>query len=229
MEMIVPHLNGEISFLHPAFGADTYKNVGQAILKAGLKVPTGDYMASLLHSAYCRKEVNNEPEFKNVKDIMRSNWLWVFNVNNWTDKGVYIIQDLKAEGRDMQLDLNQLERKLKGGKDFQGVRFSKDGRIRFAPKGSYTLGERTAKDLETDGFIIGSYGVEGAKKLAEVAYKFKNQPYLYGLEIVEGADSEKRVSALGGSGGVRLGVVGYWGVDYWCHSFWVRAPRKFLQ
>ncbi|PIN91551.1 hypothetical protein COU57_00180 [Candidatus Pacearchaeota archaeon CG10_big_fil_rev_8_21_14_0_10_32_14] len=157
-------------------------------------------MASLLHSAYCDDSVSNEPEFKNVREIMKNRWLWVFNRNLWTDKGVYVSQDDKAVGRSKQLDINELEKKLKGGRELSvgGIRFSQDGKTRYAPKGSYTSGDHTPERLSKDGFIIASCNQEGAEKLGEVSSKFKNNPYLYSLDISERQKPELRVSAVYG-------------------------------
>src|SRR4030042_3164429 len=89
IELWTPHNTGEIAHAFPAIGPDTYQNVGTKILKSGQKVPVGDYTAPLIHTAYC-SQVKDEPEFENVREIMGSNWLWVFNRNGWTNEGVYV-------------------------------------------------------------------------------------------------------------------------------------------
>ena len=191
--IVVPHEGGEIAFAYPSVDLDTYLNVGRRILENGQNVPTGDQMASLLHAAYCDGSVKDEPELKDVRETMR-NWLWVFNRNLWTPEGVYVIQDLEAMGISQLLNQNDLEEMLKGGKDLGGVRFSQDGRIRFAPKGTYTPGGHTPESLAKDGFMVASYGLEGAEKLGEVSAKFREEPYIFGVEVNK---PEQRVSALG--------------------------------
>jgi hypothetical protein len=57
--------------------ANTYLEVGKKILNAGQKVPIGDYTASLLHPAYC-SDARSEPEFEDVRGVMRANWLLGF-------------------------------------------------------------------------------------------------------------------------------------------------------
>ncbi len=214
-----PYEQGQISFAFPSLGPNAYRNVGKEVLSHGLRVPTGDYTASLVHSAYCDTQVKDEPEFQNIREIMKNRWLWVFNNCLWTDKGVYVIQDLKAEGKDRKLNLKSLEKSVnaKGIKDVNGVRFSKDGRVRFAPKETYQLGEKTSQSLSEDGFVIASYDVDGAKRLGEVSGKFQSNPFTYGVVVSEGAQPELRISALGGIGG-RLLVVGYsfggWGLAF---------------
>jgi hypothetical protein len=198
VEMWVPHNGGEIAFAHPVVDANTYLKVGKKILNAGQKVPTGDYTASLLHSAYCN-DAGSEPEFKDVRGVMRANWLWVFNRNLWTDKGVYVVSDDSVIGRSQPLDISDLEKSLKGGKELSwgAIRVSEDGLTRFAPKGSYVLGDNTPNTLGNDGFVVASFGKDGAEKLGEVASKFRANPYTYGLDIQEGQQPELRVSAVG--------------------------------
>ena len=197
--LIVPYNNRELVYVHPRVGPNTYIGVGSEILKQGLLVPTGDYTAPLIHSAYCDEEVTSEPEFESVREIMKNRWLWVFNRNGWTNKGVYVSQDLEAKGLSAPLDVRELEKSLKGGREFNGIRFSEDGRVRFAPKELYVLGNHTPDSLSKDGFIIASFGKDGAEQIAEVSSKFKyNNPMTYGLDIEEEQNPEQRISALGG-------------------------------
>ncbi len=196
-KLIVPHNGKEIVFAYPSIGPNTYRNVGESILKSKQSVPTGDYTSSLVHSAYC-SNISNEPESKNIKNILTKRWLWVYNQNLWTDKGVYVIQDLKAEGKFIQLKQGDLEKMLKGAKDINGLRFNKNNKVRYAPKESYKLGDHTSDSFSKDGFVIISCGKEGAEKLGEVSSKFNNKnPYLFGLVIKKGQTPEQRVSTLG--------------------------------
>lgn len=219
----VPYENGEIAYASPSFGPNTYQKVGQEILSHSLKSPVGDYIASLLHASYCNPKTTDISQFQDVKNKMRTNWLWVFNRNFWTDKGVYVIQDSEAKGRSDPLDINQLEEMLKGSQEIDGVRFSNlfEKRVRFVPKDTYKLGEHTSESLAKDGFVVASYNVDGAKKLAEVSSKLKNNSITYGVKVAEGNQPELRVSALGEFGG-GLRVYGNgWRDDDWCHAFGV--------
>jgi len=217
----VPYENKSIAFAHSSFGPGTYQQVGKAILGAGLTLPTGDYTASLVHPAYCSK-LKGEPEFNDIREKMESNWLWVFNTPLWTDKGVYVVQDEKAQGISRKLSVNQLERMLRHGKEVHGLRFSEDGRVRFAPKESYKLGEHTPESLAKDGFVIVSYDFEGAEKLGEVSEKLPNKPMTWGVEVNEGEKPELRVSALVANYYGRLHVYGLYHVDScYCHAFGV--------
>ncbi|MBS3093979.1 hypothetical protein J4456_05370, partial [Candidatus Pacearchaeota archaeon] len=151
----------------------------------------------MLHAAYC-SEIKDEPEFQNVREIMRNRWLWIFNQNLWTDKGLYVIEDQKIKGLSEKLTISNLEKKLSGGTKIKGtnVRISKEGKIRFAPNDSdtYLLGEQTADQLKINDILIAQYLKEGAEKLGEIAAQFKNNSFVYGLDISEGQNPELRVS-----------------------------------
>jgi len=195
--LVVPHQGKEIAFAYPSVGPNTYTQVGAEILKQGMNVPTGDYTASLLHTAYCDDSVAKEPEYQNVRELMKNRWLWVFNRNLWTKDGVYVLPDLEAIGRNQPLNQKDLEKMLKGSKEFNGVRFSEDKKVRFAPKETYQLETNTPESLAKDGFVIASYGIEGAEKLGEVSSKFKVKPYVHGIKT---DTQEQRVSGLGTNG-----------------------------
>ena len=197
VELWVPHNGREIAFAPLIRG--NYRNVGAQILANNQRVPTGDYTASLTDAAYLSPEVANEPEFKAVRDTIRSDWLWVFNIDTWTDKGVYSMHDLEAKGLTDTTSIKQLEAMLEGGKELSwgGIRISQDGRVGFAPEGSYELGEHTAESLATDGLVVVTYDVEGAKKIGNLSKKFRYNPKTWGVEVQEGQAPEKRVSALG--------------------------------
>ncbi len=208
----------------PSIGPNTYKNVGSAILSRELKVPTGDHTASLVYPAYCNPKKFSKLGSEEIKNIMKESSLWVFNRNFWGPKGVYVLQDLEAKGTDESLaeeslDINKLKRllrtrfevtllgepfatvsllesKLENGKEISGIRFSKDNRLRFAPKKTYAFGDHTAESLIKDGFMIASYGKKGTEKLGGVCAKFEYQPHVFGIEVQKDFFLEQTVSTL---------------------------------
>lgn len=215
VKLWTPHNGGEAAFAPLIRG--NYRNVGKQILESNQAVPTGDYTASLVDTAYFSPEVANDPEFKAVRDAVKNDWLWVFNVNTWTDKGLYSMKDLEAVGRSDTTSVEQLEAMLKDGKELSwgGIRLSKDGRVGFAPKGSYRLGEHTSDSLAKDGLVVVTYDEKGAEKIGRLSTKFKYNPKTWGIEVGEGKAPEKRVSALGyGFNCGRLNVIGLNFVDY---------------
>ncbi|MEK6945433.1 MAG: hypothetical protein AABW63_01435 [Nanoarchaeota archaeon] len=205
VELIIPHREKEIKVAYPFSGANPYSNgkarswtqdfsgastdpsVKSQILKQHQLIATGDQTASVIYAAYC-SNLKNEPEFREIRNIMEEGasdtvGFWVFNKTLWTKKGVYVVQqDPEAIGIKQDLDQNELEVMLENSKEIRGVRFSKDEKVRFAPKETYNLEFNTPDFLAKNGFVIASYGEEGAQKLAEVSTKFKNQPYIVALE-----------------------------------------------
>ncbi|MBS3079857.1 hypothetical protein J4221_00125 [Candidatus Pacearchaeota archaeon] len=175
--LIIPHEDGEIIFAYPSIGG-FYREVGRGILEKGYKIPTGEEIASLIRSVY--------PPYTFIKDHVR---IWVFNRNLSTYNGVYVLQDQEANGtifsgeyvssqahRQHKINLinkvNKLEKIVKNGEEIEGVRFSEDGRIRFAPRETYVSKDKIP--LSKNGFVIASFGLEGARKLEEASHNFKD-------------------------------------------------------
>lgn len=193
----VPLEQGEYVYARPAFGPDTYQNVGKQILRAGLAVPTGDAIVPLMHAAYCRP--SQDKEFSDVTSAIKSRWLSVFNQDIWTSEGLYVIQDTQAQGLSKVRTVKSLEKRLKNAKELSwgGLRFSKNGSVRFAPKGSYTIGKHTSQSLAKDGAVVAQYGIRGAELLGEVIEIIQKPAYTHGLEIQKDQKPEQRVSSLG--------------------------------
>lgn len=191
-QLLTPPDAGNIAFAYPPEGPKGYCHVGAEILRKGQEVPHGDYTALLLRAAYC-SDARTRSEFKNVRKIL-GKWggLWVFNRNLWTPNGVYVVQDLEAIGnfltslasekrrRHQDLNIRDLEKRLDGIEEIKGVRFSKDGRVRFAEIGTYKFGDHTSKELARDGFIVASFGLKGAKRLAEFSSRVQKRAVVYG-------------------------------------------------
>lgn len=206
----VPHGDGEIAFAYPFAGKGNYAGVGGIILGNGQQVPTGDYTASLLHSVYCSKDVANVHEFQEVKKLLKDSWFWMFNRVLWIYEGVCVIRDQGVIGRSQPPNIRNLEKIISGGKEINGVIFSEDGKVRFAPKETYKLGYATPKEFAKNGFIIASCGEEGAEKLGEVAKTFSKRSIIYGTIIKKGQTPEIRVSSVADHwGDVRLYFGGY--------------------
>jgi len=180
-ELYVPHENGEIAFYYPPFGPGYYRNIGIEILSKGLNPCVGDYFASLMHSAFCVWPVQSY--FLKIQEMFFNGASFYFyNINHYTKRGVYVIQDFLAEGIRDEINADNLERLLRGGKEIRGIRFSPDNRIRFAPKGSYQPGHLSPEDFAKDGLVIASFNFEGAEKLAIVSSEFPRPPYIFGCE-----------------------------------------------
>lgn len=218
--LCIPHSSGRITINSPT-GPGSYVDVGRAILEKGQNVLTGDYTASLLYAAYCSEEMKNEPLLVETRRLMKEKWLWVFNMNWWTSKGVYVIQDIGSIGErlpknsnklDSLLEKADLEEKLIGGEEIHGVSFSKDKQVRFAPQLSYHSGLRRQERFAWDGFMVASFGKEGAEKMAEVAKLFEGN-HVYSFQLT--GYPTTTVSAIGLRFGIRFGFGGDgWGNGY---------------
>lgn len=192
-------INGN-SFSFPAFEGN-YISSGKNVTDTGaLTFPTGDQVADLIYSAYCDSDVRDTKEMKDIRNKMYCRRLWVANRILWTPKGVYAVQDPQGIGLSQNLAVNELEDELKNGEELSwgGVRFSEDSRVRFAPKGSYHLGSPTAESYANDGFVIASFGLDGAKKIGEISQsqEFIYNPFIWGLELDKGQNPVQRLSSV---------------------------------
>lgn len=202
-------------FVYPAEGPGNYRTVLGSVKDKKLALATGEQTASLLNEFYTSEsnEFTKSPEADNVKGIMKDNYFWIPNRVLWTPRsadnaGVYIQHDPNAVGLSERLDIGQLEDALSGGKTIKCVRFSKDGRTAFASLNTVTLEAQSRERLANNGFVIASYGVEGAEQLAKVSAKFALKPYVWGVDNNTNQPIQ-RLSALNRDwGGGRLSVSG---------------------
>lgn len=95
------------------------------------------------------------------------------------------------------MNLSELEEMLK----------EENPRVRFVPFG-YKIESQTALELEKNSFVRALAGKEGAEKLAEVADKYKRNPYVFSFNNID--KEVQRVAALLSDWGLvgGLGVVG---------------------
>ena len=204
-KLIAEHRGEDLTFLHPSYGPDTYFNVRDSIQNAGLSLPTMAETASLVYTAF-----NSEDKYsKEVKQILQDRWLWAFDKNLYTSKGVYIYPELISNRED--LEESELVKKLEAN----------DKSIRFVPFGFKTE-SMTSMELAKNAYLKALAGDEGAEKLAEIADKFENKPYLWALTSVN--QPETRVSAVGSyrDFDLRLSVDGYGRGGRVGHAFGVR-------
>ena len=212
----IPHERGKLSFQHPAFKG-TYGNVAKAIDKVGLKRPNSFETASLVYNAFQNKDGNYESK---IIKILRNNWFGEFTGNLYLPKsneeisnGVILdldSQNLKFENGKLVMNKDSLIKRLK----------EKDPPVKFVSFGFKTK-EQSSLELSENPYIVARYGEEGADKIAKVADKYSNKPYLWSFKSV---DEEKvRMSALCRlwSFDDRLLVGGGWGVGNRGHAFGV--------
>ena len=222
--LTVPHEGGELSFAYPAFRGN-YGNVAKQIDNEKLKRPNSSKTASLVYDAWKSPKEQYSSE---IISILKDNCLWEFTGNLYLPKldeeinnGVILdldSQNLKFnENGKLVMDKNSLVQRLKNN----------DSLVKFVPFG-FKTGKQNLIEFEKNPYIQAKYGKEGAEKIAEIASKYKNKPYINSFNSVD--QEEARMSALVRSWnfGGRLSVYGdYWyGYYYDGRAFGVCAPGK---
>ncbi len=83
----VSHLDGKVSFDTKSFKG-IYDSVGNQIEEVGLEKPTPEKTASLVYSAY---ENPDNKYAKEIKNIMKNSWFWMFNTIKYVpNEGAFI-------------------------------------------------------------------------------------------------------------------------------------------
>jgi len=178
-KLTTTHNGQDLTFLHPVYGPGTYANVGLGIEKAGLKKPTMAETASLVHAAF-----NSDDRYSSeIKDIMENAWLWAFTGTLYAPQGAYIQDNPEIRNGMPFMEESELVKKLEAN----------DPSVRFVQFG-YPTGDMISLELAKNDYVIALAGKEGAEKLAQVADKHRNNPYLWSFESVE--NPQTRVSAL---------------------------------
>jgi len=183
-KLISTHNKGDLVFLHPVYGPNTYANVQGQIEKDGLVAPTLAETASLVYSAF-----NSDNKYsQEIQKLMKDRWLWGFTGILYTPKnGVYMQPHPEIRNGMPFMDESELEKKLDANHP------SYDPSVRNIPFG-FKTGKMSVLELAKNPFVIALAGKEGAEKLADVADKYRNKPYLYSFNSVK--EPLTRVSAL---------------------------------
>ncbi len=208
----IPHEGKKLSFQYPEFSG-TYGSVANEIDKAGLKRPNSSETASLVYDAW---KTPKEEYSQEIISILKNNWLWEFTGNLYLPKsneeinnGVILETNPKIENGKLVMDKNSLIKRLK----------ENDSNVKFVPFGYNTEGQNLF-EFQKNPYIVARYGKEGSEKIAEVASKYKSNPYIWSFKSV---DKEKvRMSALGWVWGFDVGLLvdgSDWDGDYRGRAF----------
>ncbi len=182
-EIDVLHKDTILTFTHPAYGQNNYSNLKELIEKDSLNSPTMSETASLVYQAFINDKEEKEPEFNDIKKIMKDRWLWGFTGILYTPKLIYIQDNPETRNGRPFMDESELVKKLE----------QKDPNVRTLQYG-FKLESMSSLDLAKNPFVIALAGEEGADKLAQVADTFKSKPYLGSFKSVD--ENLTRVSAL---------------------------------
>ena len=195
----VPHKDGILSFATPAFSNGGYVSIGMRILDAKLELPTIEQTASLVHAAWQDPDETYQADI--ISKLMTNYWFWGFNELLYVPgKGVYIRDRPEVKKGRAVMNKSELVKKLEAG----------DPSVRFVPFG-YKMGVQSYGELAKNPFIQALAGEEGAEKLAEVAGKYKNKPYVSSYKLEEVNRLTSRVATLGSDS---IGVGFYLGSCY---------------
>ena len=202
----VPHLEGILTFLHPAIGPGTYNNVMGQVTKDELLRPTSSQTLSLVDLAYQNRD---SPYIKDVADLFIKKYLWSATENlSILKNGIIVYDNINGE-------MPQTSKKL------LEMYESKDQRVRLVPYG-FKTGSQEVSDFVRNPYVIAQFGEGQMDLVARVAERFKLKPW---VNAVQNVDREtKRYTALGSLwGGGRLCVDGaYHGGDDDGYAFGVR-------
>lgn len=197
-EFDIPYNAKTLKFVYPVAAPGNFDNVGLELISRKQRILSGDETASLIHAVYCIPDIQNKPESNEIRNIFENCGFWLFERPIWTEKGVYINQDFSTDAWKASFDLKTLSDRVRAGKTIDKVMFSLDEKLRFASKTSYKFGEQSVEDLRNNGYVIASCGVDGARKLAEVAKKFRLNPYVDGSETNDFELGLATISVLNG-------------------------------
>ena len=167
--LTISHEGGELTFQYPAFSG-TYGSVAEQIDKEGLKRPNSPETASLVYDAFQNKDGKYESE---IIKILKENWFWEFTGNLYLPKsneeknGVILEHNPKIENGKLIMDKNSLIKRLK----------ENDSQVKFVPFG-FKIDSQNSFEFQKNPYIQARYGKEGAEKIAEVASKYTNKPYI---------------------------------------------------
>lgn len=202
----------------PLSDLGNYLQVGQMILESGhsgKRIPSGDETAWLTYFTFFGHKKRTwrraSKEFGRIIDRLSNDQIHVYNRVFWTPKGKYVLLDSAAKGRRSEdMDIATLDQLLKTGtvREYSGVMFSENGRLRFAPMGAYRLGEQSSECLKEDPGVIAEYGISGAVMLSQVAGLFRCSPYVGGVTLKEGQEMVRTASAMKSCCGDRLELLG---------------------
>ena len=196
----ISYERGELHFQDIEFKG-AYGKVAGEIDKAGLKRPNSAETASLVDYSWKNPEEKYSQE---IISILENNWFWEFTGNLYLPKsheeinnGVILENNPKIINGKLAMDKNSLVQRLQNN----------DPLVKFVPFG-YKIGKQNLIELQKNPYVLARYGKEGTEKMAEVASKYKNKPYIWSFDSVDKEETTLSVLSSGWYFGDRLYVDG---------------------
>ena len=182
-ELEAPYQNNKLIFIYNSLQKGNFVDVRDNLENQDLEMPNFSKTTALVYSAF----QNPDNKYSNeIISLMKNNWFWTNTGILYTQKGVYIQDNPIIKNRGVVMNESDLIKKLK----------ENDKSIRFVAYG-FKIEEQTSLELSKNPFVIGLAGEEGTDKLAEIADKHKNKPYLWSFNKVD--NPIQKVAALNSS------------------------------
>jgi hypothetical protein len=177
VELIVPYEGKELTFEYPPLKG-SYAVIADQFDDRSLRKSSSSEIASLVYDAFENSKWQFESE---IIKILNNDFLFEFAGNLYLPKskeeinnGVLLETDPFISNGRIVMDKASLVKRL----------YENDPLVKFIPFG-YKIGEQTWQELETNPYMAGRYGLEGAEKMAEIASKYDSNPEIYGYNDVE--------------------------------------------
>ncbi len=181
-------------------------------------------LALLTYGAYHADNLEDNEEWKEVRNIFHNNYIRIPIRNLWIPQecaktiesgGVLVERDIQGNGLDTKMEIPNIKT---WNKNDYGIHISQDKNQKFIPFGSYTLGEHTKESFAKDSYAIAVLSQKGAEIFAQTAVDTELKPWIQGVDIQTIKVPEQRVSLLC-EGDYRLSLSGY----YWDSGIGSRA------
>lgn len=172
-------------------GPGKYHDIAKEIKNKGQELITGHDIIQCLYDIICNPDLYSLPENQDIRNKLRSNELFYYNCNILTDKGIYVISDIKGDRCKALLELNdlnneindkkinQLEHLLLRSRHIKGIRSSEHKKIRFAKLGDYKAGTLLTTEFRENDFLTASFGLDNINKLITLTFNMQNSTQLH--------------------------------------------------
>ena len=191
MELITEHEGEERTFY--LFEQGTYNVLGNQIEEAGMKRANLGEVISAVLEAYKENSRYSKEKQDKIKGILEKNTFYGFTESIvLPNQDVIYAYDAPTKADEIDINNPNLERIL---------RDNTEKRVSF----EYKTGEQSLEEFRVNLYLTLLAGKEGARKAAEIAFKFRLNPYLWSLSKQK-TKPFKTVSALNSSWGLDPGL-----------------------
>ncbi len=174
--LLIPHENGYINFAGSLTYPTSYIETKRQILNAGLQIPSTNQMISLLYTSFIDKHARDLWAFEIVRRALigycerddnyiaksfRHHHYWLFQIFKYTKNGIFVIDDYQS--KTINTNTQYLKKRLGGGTEIKGIKFSSDKEVVFIPRdlkygpeygsGSYSTKNNNSGNYSSNDFL----------------------------------------------------------------------------